>query len=548
MDCSASRIPYRQTNSFSKIIVDYIDQSPDLKSFYSNAPSISGFQKAVAARKQFSTDRTVLVDVLKEQYGEVAESAVVQKNIESLRSENTFTVTTAHQNNIFTGPIFFIYKIVHSIRLANHLNELMPENHFVPVFYMGTEDADLDELNHIHLDGARLTWNTDQKGAVGRMKVDKDLVQLVGTVSGQLSVLPHGDEMISLLNECYQEGLSLQDASFRIVHRLFSNHGLVIFLPDHPAFKKRMLTIFEDELFNQTASPIVEKTARELGSGGYRVQANPREINLFYLKDDIRERIIKREPTSVHPDADFQVHHTTIRFSEKQLKEELKNHPERFSPNVILRGLYQETILPNIAFIGGGGELAYWLQLKDLFDHYATPYPILVLRNSFLIVERKWQSMITKIGFTIDDFFLSEEELVNRLVSRDTDKKLLLNGTLGETEKLYESIRKQAASVDVTLEKHVDALRVKTIHRLHELEKKMLRAEKRKFADQQRQIHTVKQHLFPSNGLQERYDNLLYYYAKWGKDFLEQLYEHSPALEQEFTILQEKPGDANPGK
>ena len=221
---------------------------------------------------------------------------------------------------------------------------------------------------------------------------------------------------------------------------------------------------------------------------------------------------------------------------------ELNDHPERFSPNVILRGLYQETILPNIIFIGGGGELAYWLELKDMFNHYWVPYPIQVLRNSFLIIEKKWLDKINKLGFKIEDIFLSEQELINRLVARDTDKKLQLNGTLFATEQLYEDIKKQAIAIDTTLEKHVDSLKTTTLHRLRELEKKMLRAEKRKFSDQQRQIQTIKANLFPKNGLQERYDNMLYYYAKWGNDFIQQLYDQSLTLEQEFVVLEESEG------
>ena len=269
----------------------------------------------------------------------------------------------------------------------------------------------------------------------------------------------------------------------------------------------------------------------KLENAGYKVQANPREINLFYLKDNLRERIVRN--------SGFSVQGSGLKFTEVEMLKELQQHPERFSPNVILRGLYQETILPNIAFIGGGGETAYWLQLKDLFEQYKIPFPVLVLRNSFLIVEEKWQERISKLGFTVEDFFLNEQELLNRLVAKESKNQTKLNGSLTEVEQVYESLKKQASSVDSTLEIHVDALRLQTVHRLRELEKKMFRAEKRKFTDQQRQIHSVKEHLFPGNGLQERRDNVLYYYAKWGRVFIQKLYEHSLALEQEFVILNE---------
>ena len=150
------------------------------------------------------------------------------------------------------------------------------------------------------------------------------------------------------------------------------------------------------------------------------------------------------------------------------------------------------------------------------------------------------QERIFKLGFTIEDFFASEQELMNKVVIHESKNEVKLNGSLTELERMYESFKKQASAVDSTLEKHVEALKLRTVQRLQELEKKMLRAEKRKFTDQQRQINTIKEHLFPGNGLQERYDNISYYYAKWGRKFIQTLYEHSLNLEQEFVMINEK--------
>lgn len=532
MDCTVNRLPYRQTGYFTRTVLDYIDQAGSIKPFFSYAASLPGIQKAIEAREKIDTGRDILVKVLKKQYATVASAAPVQQNIESLLSTATFTVTTAHQNNIFSGPLYFIYKILHTIKLAAYLKESFPAYHFVPVFYIGSEDADLAELNHIYLEGNRLAWNTKQTGAVGRMKIDKELLKLVTAIGGQLGVETYGNEMVSLLKEAYREGEDLQTATFRFVNALLGERGLLVLLPDNAALKKQMNRVFEDDLLDQAASGIVENTVTKLEEAGYKVQANPREINLFYLEDGLRERIEKVNDL-------WRVVNTEKKFTREELLKELEEHPERFSPNVILRGLYQETILPNIAFIGGGGEIAYWLQLKNLFEHYHVPFPVLLLRNSFLVVEDKWRARIHKLGFSIEDFFLTEQELLNRLVLKESKNDTKLNGSLTDIEQLYENFKKQAAAVDTTLSRHVDALKTRTLHRLQELEKKMLRAEKRKFTDQQRQIKAIKDHLFPGGGLQERYDNISYYYAKWGKDFLDKLYEHSPGLEQEFVILQE---------
>jgi len=532
MDCIATRLPYRQTNHFSKIVLDYIDQSQQVRDFFTLPVSISGIQSAIESRKKFPSNRKLLVEQLKKQYGGVKSSEKVKQNIEVLLSENSFTVTTAHQNNIFLGPLYVVYKVLHAIKLADHLNSSLPQNKFVPVFYMGSEDADFDELNHVFVDGEKYSWQTKQTGAVGRMKVDKEFLSLVTKLEGQLAVFPKGKNILSLIRDCYSEGALIQDATFKFLDSLFGEFGLVVLIADTAALKKQMLRIFEDDLMHQTASTIVQATSEKLEDAGYKTQAHPRDVNLFYLRDNLRNRIIFENER-------YTVADTRIEFSRTEILKELNEYPERFSPNVILRGLYQESILPNIAFVGGGGELAYWLELKDLFQHYKVPYPVLVLRNSFLIVEKKWQEKIGKLGFEIEDFFLSEEELMKKFIARESKNEVRLNGNLDEAEQLYLLVKKQATEIDVTLARHVDALKTQTIKRLQELEKKMLRAEKRKFADQQRQIHSIRQKLFPQNGLQERVDNFLPYYGKWGGDLFKKLYQNSLMLEQEFVIIRE---------
>ena len=529
MDCTAQRLTYQQTGVFSNIVLDYLNDSPQLRSFYSHRPDLEGIQKAIDDRKSFSTNRKVLVDQLRKQYGAVDVSEAVTKNIDLLLQENTFTITTAHQPNLFTGPLYFIYKILHAVKLANELKVELPSYQFVPVYYMGSEDADFEELSYATVNGVKYQWTTQQNGAFGKMLIDKNITQLINDISGQLLVQPNGKEIVDALRNCYKEKISIQDATFAFVHFLFAEYGLIVLIADAKELKQEMIPVFEDELINRSSSKQVEQTISELGQH-YKVQAGGREINLFYFDEDLRERI--------EADGDeFAVANSTIKFSKEEMLGELKQHPERFSPNVILRGLYQETILPNIAFIGGGGELAYWLELKAVFEHYKTPFPVLILRNSFLIVEQQWNEKINKLGFSIADFFLPEQELMNKFVKRETTNKVQLNGSFTQAEQLYEMLKQQAAAIDTTLSQHVDALKTKALYRLQELEKKLLRAEKRKFSEQQYQIQQIKQSLFPGDGLQERNESILGFYAKWGKEIIDALYQHSLSLEQEFVVV-----------
>ncbi|RYY99156.1 MAG: bacillithiol biosynthesis cysteine-adding enzyme BshC [Chitinophagaceae bacterium] len=525
---SAQTLPYDRTHSFSRIVTDYLSGSEALAAFYRYRPDLEGVRAALEARRAAPQHRATLVAALRHQYRSVEQSHVVDANIDALLDENTFTVTTAHQPNLLTGPLYFLYKILHAVRLSATLQEQLPGHRFVPVFYMGSEDADLDELNHFSIEGKRYTWATKQQGAVGRMLVDKEISALLKGVEGQVSGLPNGAELLSLLRGCFQEGRSIQDATFGLVHALFARFGLVVLIADEARLKAVMQPVFEADLFRQESSEIVSRTSERLQEH-YNVQAHPRAINLFYLEGNTRARIEQRGDR-------YHVLQTGLSFSRDELQRELAQHPERFSPNVILRGLYQETILPNVAFIGGGGELAYWLQLQDLFAHYAVPFPVLLLRNSFLLVNMQQKELADSLGLDGEALFLTELEQMNRHLAR-TGQQPQLNGEVRELGALYEQLRAAASAVDSTLDQHVTALKTRSLHLVEELEKKMQRAARRHEAATQRQLHKLKEQLFPKGGLQERSENFSAFYARYGDAFIDGLYRHSGALDQQFTVV-----------
>ena len=529
---SVANVSYKAAGYFTKIITDYLSRNNSLQTFYSYRPDLQGIKDAIASRKKFDTNREVLVDQLEQQYLAVDTPASVKGNIAALKDENTFTVCTAHQPNIFTGHLYFIYKIIHTIKLADTLNHDLPGNKFVPVFYVGSEDADLEELGEIFINGEKYKWETRQTGAVGRMLVDDELLKIFKKIKGQISVAPFGKEIIDLVQECYVKGRTIQDACFYLVNKLFGEQGLIVLLPDNAALKKQMLPVFEDDIFSNTPSEIVNKTSGELAKL-YKVQAHPREINLFYLKDNIRNRIVEQNGI-------YKVQDTAIGFTKEELKSELQEYPERFSPNVILRALYQETILPNLAFVGGGGELAYWLELKDLFQHYHIPYPVLILRNSFLFIDAKANSLIQKLSLGYPEIFKPDDELLKEIVRKNSSHQLTLEKEKQKVNAVYEGIKTSVKEVDTTLVKHVEALQAKLLKSLEKLEVKLLRAEKRNFEAQQKQVRKLRSNLFPNNSLQERVENFMPFYAKWGSNFLKVIYDNSLIFEQEFCIIKEE--------
>jgi len=528
---SAQHIPYTQTKAFSSIVTDYVANATALQPFYLHQPDLDGIKNAIIQRKSFSTNRSVLVNQLKAQYEAVQQNEKIAGNINSLLQENTFTITTAHQPNIFTGHLYFVYKILHAIKLAETLTEQIPDCNFVPVYYMGSEDADLEELGEVTINGKKYIWETTQAGAVGRMKVDKAFIALMDAIEGQLLAEPFGKHIMAKVRNAYTINKTIEQATFELVHDLFAAYGLLILLPDNAGLKHEFAPIIRKELQEQFSNKAVTETMSSFPAA-YKVQAAGRELNLFYLNEDSRERIEK-------VNGQWLIVNSTVRFDDSAILEELKNYPERFSPNVILRPVYQEWILPNIAFIGGGGELAYWLELKKVFEASGVPYPVLVLRNSFMLINKKVATKINSLQINITEFFKPVHVLMLQLVKQSSSLKLELSEEKQQLEVLYQKIKQAAATVDITLQQHTEALFTVANKKLEKLEKKMLLAEKHKFEAQQRQVEKIKASLFPWDNLQERVDNIMPYYAIYGPEFLQALYENSNGLQQDFCILTE---------
>ncbi len=529
MDQKANYLSYESTGYFSKIVSDYLSQAALLQPFYKHAPTLEGIKASITARKYFHTPRNLLVEVLQQQYADLSLSEKVKQNITLLADQDTFTVTTAHQPNIFTGPLYFIYKILHAVKLADELSEQLPQYKFVPIYYMGSEDADLDELGFINVGGQKLVWETKQTGAVGRMKVDKALLKIIHAIHGQVGVLPFGNELTDLLNQCYTEGKLVQQATLELVNTLFGEYGLVVLIPDNARLKTAFHTVVEKELTEKFSHKIVAETILKLEQH-YKVQAGGREINLFYLIDNKRERIEQAGDL-------YEVRTLGLQFSKEKIVTELKDHPERFSANVILRGAFQETVLPNIAFIGGGGELAYWLELKDVFEAVQIPYPVLLLRNSFLLMRKEQSAKLKQLGFTDADLFTDELNLLNTLVKRESGHQLSLSKELQQAKAYYAHLRMVSDAIDKTLSEHLIALEKQALKKLTELEKKLLRAERLRYDTQKQQIAKLKQALFPANSLQERTDNFSVYYATYGKAWLQMIYDVSTGLNEGFGIV-----------
>ena len=542
MKFNATQIPYRATGLFSNLVNDYMESKGTAQSFVEYNATIDGYKKAIEQRASFSTNRKVLVEVLQNQYTQLTKEVsgssalnnkesfkLVNDNVHLLLKENTFTVTTAHQPNIFTGPLYFIYKIVHAIQLAAELKKQFPQHNFVPVYYMGSEDADLQEVGSYNLAGEAYQWNTKQKGAIGRMKVDDELIQLLQNLEGYWSVKPLGKEALEVLKQAYQKGKTISEATLTLVHGYFGRYGLVVIQPDDAKLKSLFVDVMEKELRTGFSQKAIGPTKEKLASN-YHVQSDGRDLNLFYLKENSRARIEKQGDSYIVVDTD-------IRFTEEEIVKELHANPERFSPNVILRGVYQETILPGVAFIGGGGELAYWMELKNVFNEVKVHYPILQLRNSFMFMNEKQTAHWNSLGFTLEHLFKPVLELELGYIKNQTKENLALTNHIASLNDLYTSIQQDVIKIDTSLGDHAKNLSIQAQKKLALLEKKMIRAEKRKQQTSIDRIQAIKGSLFPRNSLQERVENFAEWVGDYGWDWVEAIMQHSTTLNPSFTII-----------
>lgn len=520
-------ITFQSSGYFSKTMIDYLNTNDKLKPFYNHYPTLENFKLQIEQKKNFSqTHRTVLTQALAEQYKSFAISEETQNNIELLNKPTTFTITTGHQLNLFTGPLYFLYKIISTINLTRELKTNYPNYDFVPIYWMATEDHDFEEINHFELNQKKITWNKEASGAVGELNLE-GLDEVFTTFSAEIGVSKNAEYLKSLFRKAYLEHENLADATLFLANELFTAHGLVIVDANKKALKKLFIPYIEDELLNQTSFKEVTKTIEKFD---YPVQVNPREINLFYLDENRRERILKEGSS-------YKVNTTDLVFSESEILALVHTNPERFSPNVILRPLYQEVILPNLCYIGGGGELAYWLELKSFFEAVAIPFPMLLLRNSVLLITEKQQRKMEKLALNYPDIFQKQDILVNQKTEVFTETSIDFQELKHNLEAQFKILRAQVLKTDKSFEGAVNAQERKQIKGLENLEKRLLKANKKYFSERLEQIITLQDQLFPNQSLQERQGNFSSFYAQFGEKLIDSLFEELKPLDQRFDII-----------
>lgn len=534
-DFQVSKIKYHETGRFSQLVLDYLDNHSNLDGFYAWSRDEAGLQAAMEAMDSRSWPREALLEALQDTYKNIEQSDAVSSGIQKL-SEKALAVVTAHQLNLFTGPLYVVLKAAAVISAARKWEAKFPGRQFVPVFWLGSEDHDFEEIDHFNLFGRKWTWEREASGATGRIKVDRKLVALGHSLKERLGDSPQAQELAEIFEYAYQPGDTLARAHTRLLNRLFGSYGLIVLDADHKALKVAFSSVLSRELIEQPAKETLKPALEQLEEN-YHVQASPRRINLFWMKDDERPRLERKGDGPV-----FAVD-TDQSWGLEEIAEELQQHPDRFSPNVILRPIYQQAVLPSIAYIGGGGELAYWLQLHPLFEAYDCFYPLLLLRNSVMWMDQGSLKKLDQLKLQAEDLFQEEESLVKAWVAIHAKGDFDLETEKKTLTAFYEQLSQRVLAIDSGLKGRMEADKSNQLKSLDKLEGRLIKSAKQKHETDVKKIRNLVDRFFPNRGLQERRENFAAIWLRVGPSMIDTLIRELDPLDERFTIIQERKTD-----
>lgn len=472
----------------------------------------NALKQAEIKQKHFSSQqREVLCNVISEQMQDLELSEKQKDNLNLLAQSNTFTITTGHQLNLFTGSCFFIYKILQTIKTVDFLNQNSTDKKFVPIFWLATEDHDFEEINHFKTTNHLYQISGKSGGAVGRISIEEN--HFIEDFEKEFKDDVFGTELILWLKEAYAKGNSLTKATQILVQRLFGEMGLLMIDGDHPALKKQMQEIFSDELKNQSLKNSSQNRITELTEKYGKVQVNPRDINLFYLSET-RNRIEYKNNI-------FNIIDTNLQLSETELLAQMEN----ISPNALMRPVYQEKILPNIAYIGGNAEIMYWIELEDYFKKINIPYPILIPRNSMLFLSQKTINKTKKLDLKIEDFFKDYNKIIQEKLLFNSELQEIIEQKETEIKNTFALLKEKSALTDKSFRNLVEAEETRQLKSYKKMKKRLLRAEKIKQNEKYTQMSQIYLDIHPNGIWQERVLNFSIFYASNGRKWIENCYQ-----------------------
>ncbi len=515
--------------NLNKIYLNYLYDFNKVQNFFNgdfrNSLNFLSIANSISKEKKI---REKVSNVIFSQMQKFEISDETKNNIECLKNENTFAIVTGQQSGIFLGPLYTIYKTFTAIQLAKKLSEKFPEKKFVPIFYLECEDHDYEEISLIKILNKEKKVSThryflnskNEKAQVGSLNFDLSIEYFKEKILDDLIHTEFSDELKKNFLSLYNYENNFADSFTKILLKLFGEYGLVILNPFDKELKKILIPIFEKEILEYPTSSQLLVTQTDKIEKEYVSQIKIRPINLFFTYNDERYAL---EPFY----DDINLKGTRINFSKKEILDFLHTNPEKFSPNVSFRPICQDYILPTVSYVGGPSEIAYFTQIKPLYNYFGLTMPIIFPRVSLTISESDTQKVIEKHKLNHENLFEEKEILKNKILNHVVDSQLdkFFEESKMKLKEILDDIENKVQNVDLTLKNNFETVKNKIYYQVENIKHKTIEMEKKKFSTISNQIEKSANSFFPNDNWQERELNVIYFLNKYGILFFEKLFE-----------------------
>jgi len=514
------------------LFLDYLYEFENVKKFYKhdfrNRDEYLKIFKAISeTNREFRND---VPKIITSQYHGFNLSEKTKNNIDLLKDKNTLAVVTGQQLGILGGPLYTLYKIITAIKLAEHLKERYDAYNFVPVFWLEGDDHDFEEVRSLNVinelnEVTKISYDDEIvdeeiRQSVGYLQIKESISAFLDSLDKNLRDTEFKPDLLKKLKESYSVGKTFKQSFRELIFWLFDKYGLIIFDPQDIIIKNLLKPVFKKEInnFRQHTEKLVQisATVEEI----YHAQVKVRPVNLFYSNEDGRFLI---EPV----ENEFRLRRKRKKFTQEEIINEIDTAPENFSPNVLLRPICQDYILPTAFYVGGPSEISYFAQLTSLYDFYNLTSPIIYPRISATIYEKNLEKIFEKYNLSFEDVFVNSDELKTKVINSLSKNSIddIFAESNNQIEVVIDRLKEKLFEFDKTIADATGKYRQKILGYLDELKSKAIDAQKKKHEITLRQIDKLANSLFPNNNLQERELNFVYFYDKYGEGFMNKLFD-----------------------
>ena len=527
------------------LFLDYLYEFENVADFYAydfrNRDNYLKIFKNISEKRSYSS--TDISQIIANQYSNLNKSAITEKNINKLSDKKTLAIVTGQQLGILGGPLYTFYKIITAIKLSRFLSERYDDYNFVPIFWLEGDDHDFNEVRAIKIiDEGNSLLNIgykeeieedDAKQSVGHIKFDSTIQDFFDNLGKNLKDTEFKVQLLNELKDFYSEGKSFKEAFKDLIFKYFDEYGLIIFDPQEIEVKRLLKPIFKKEItdFRLHTEKLVHLSAtlEEL----YHAQVKVKPVNLFLTYDGGRHSI---EPV----DNEFRLRRKRKSFTYDQLVELLENEPEKFSPNVLLRPICQDFLLPTAFYIGGPSEISYFAQIKPLYEFYDIVQPIIYPRSSATILESTIENVLEKHSVQINDIFIDVENIKKKIINSVAESSIdaMFDGLTNQVESAFDQLKEKLIDLDKTIADSSNRYRDKIFSSINELKSKAEKAQQKKYEVTLRQIDRAAINLFPNSNLQERELNFVYYVNKYGDEFIKKIFDELQINKFEHQVIE----------